>query len=234
MDQLFVAIAEKCKTAGFLESVISKAHYASEDRELLFDVLEKILKCMEAGAAWSGKDVAALVKEVGGGGEAAQAKAGSAWTQEVVITLGDSVDKLQEEYLAACQLTEAYMVEVLASEILLLSYAEYNQWIKSNTDKVVSRYHFLGADAAHPLEGLPSFLERSGLPVTCTEGYCMLPKKTVAFYAELTGDRATTCEGICMGCGRTDCPNRMDAAQTKGNRTLDRPLTYGYARIFGL
>ena len=240
MDRLFEKVAEKCKTAGFLESVISKAHYASEDRELLFDVLEKILECMEADAAWSGKKVQeGAATEAGKGQDALQENeagqthgAGAAW--EVVMTLGAGVDALQERYLAESKLTEAYMVEVLASEILLVAYTAYNQYVRENTDRAVSRYHFLGADAAHPLEGLPELLTRSGLAVTCTEGYCMLPKKTVAFYAELTADKTVSCEGICMGCGRTDCPNRMDAAKSQGNRTLDRPLTYGYARILGL
>ena len=255
MDQLFEAVAEKCKPAGFLESVISKAHYASEDRELIFDILEKILKCMEEGAVWSGKD---MERDLAQG---ARGIGGTAQVQEVVITLGDGVDKLQEEYLSACQLTEAYMVEVLGSEILLLAYAAYNTWIREHLDFAVKRYYFLGTgeyvtitgedmDREHSgeekraetdtgislkLSALPDMLKRSGLAVTCTEGYCMLPKKTVAFYAELTADHDTVCEGICMGCGRTDCPNRMDIGErTRGNRTLDRPLTYGYSRIFGL
>ena len=171
------------------------------------------------------------------------------------MTLGAGVDELQEAYLAEGKLTEAYMVEVLGSEILLLAYTTYNTFVAENTDAVVKRYYFLGtgekvvlkgnpgkgdseADAQAldlRLEALPGILERSGLPVTCTEGYCMLPKKSVAFYAELTKDKAVSCEGICMGCGREDCPNRMAVRNhTQGNRTLDRPLTYGYARILGL
>ena len=171
------------------------------------------------------------------------------------MTLGAGVDELQGAYLEEGKLTEAYMVEVLGSEILLLAYTTYNTFVAENTDAVVKRYYFLGTGEkvvlkGNPgkgdsetdaqaldlrLEALPGILERSGLPVTCTEGYCMLPKKSVAFYAELTKDKAAACEGICMGCGREDCPNRMTAGnRTQGNRTLDRPLTYGYARILGL
>ena len=233
MDQLFEKVAEKCKTVAFLESVMSKAHYASEDRELLVDVLGKILDCMEEDAAWGAKD----------------AEAGRA--QEVVMTLGAGVDRLQEELLSEGKLTEAYMVEVLGSEILLLAYTVFNSWVKEHTDYAVKRYYFLGmgeravigeadgrekaAEVDLRLSALPGMLERSGLPVTCTEGYCMVPKKSVAFYAELSKDRGVVCEGVCLGCGRKDCPNRMEAGERmKGNRVLDRPLTYGYARIFGL
>ena len=216
MDGLFETVAEKCRTAGFLENVMTKAHYVSEDRELLFDVLDGILRKMEDEAAWSQKN-------------------SDNQQCEIVMTLGAGVDDLQEEYLKTGRLTEAYMVEVLASEILLVAYAMLNLWIKEHTEFVVARYYFLGADEKHPLEHLPSVLSRSGLPVTCTEGYCMLPKKSVAFYAQLTTDHSAVCEGICMGCDRTDCANRMTTASANtGNRTLDRPLTYGYAKIFGL
>ena len=245
MDQLFEKVAEKCKTVAFLESVMSKAHYASEDRELLVDVLGKILDCMEEDAAWGAKDA-----EAGRAQEMGQV-AGASQAREVVMTLGAGVDRLQEELLSEGKLTEAYMVEVLGSEILLLAYTVFNSWVKEHTDYAVKRYYFLGmgeravigeadgrekaAEVDLRLSALPGMLERSGLPVTCTEWYCMVPKKSVAFYAELSKDRGVICEGVCLGCGRKDCPNRMEAGERmKGNRVLDRPLTYGYARIFGL
>lgn len=253
MDGLFRKLTEECRKTGFLETVLEKAHYEPEDRELLWSVLEQVLQCMEGEACWSARAIGD--REAG--------------VQAVVMTLGAGVDQLQEKMLAEGKLTEAFMVEVLGSEILLLAYTAWNAWVKEHTDFVVKRYYFLGAgeyvtiyeadqdgmgeghEAEDPktarthtetaarisleLATLPDMLERSGLPVTCTEGYCMMPKKSVAFYAELTKDRTVTCEGICMGCGRGDCPNRMDALErTRGNRTLDRPLTYGYARILGL
>ena len=258
MDQVFARVAEKCRKADFLEAVREKAHYSEEDRELFWDVAERILGCMESGAQVSARDL--------------HDEHGAAYAQEVVMTLGVGVDDLQEDFLQKGQITEAYMVEVLGSEILLQAYSVYNAWVKEQGEYAVKRYHFLGTDVnfvreknkkdekdsamvnisaeaekdsvaeeihedgiSLRLEVLPELLERSGLPVTCTEGYCMVPKKSVAFYAELTKEKTITCEGICMGCGRVDCPNRMaSSADPKGNRMLDRPLTYGYARILGL
>ena len=306
MDGLFRKITEECRKTGFLETVLEKAHYAPEDRELLWSVLEQVLQCMEGEACWSaraigdkepdGREKAIGAKELGAGKASCDEKevgaentdwsvmanadgntdlsvktvgTGDAGVRAVVMTLGAGVDQLQEEMLTEGKLTEAFMVEVLGSEILLLAYSALNAWVKEHTDFVVKRYYFLGMgeyvtirkadqdDMVGEQEGennklarihtetvdrislelatLPDMLKRSGLPVTCTEGYCMMPKKSVAFYAELTKDRTVTCEGICMGCGRGDCPNRMDALErTRGNRTLDRPLTYGYARILGL
>ena len=54
-------------------------------------------------------------------------------------------------------------------------------------------------------------------------------------YAELTKDPFTKCAGICLGCGRRDCPNRMEEKENFPLRfadMTDRPLSYGYARIF--
>ena len=81
---------------------------------------------------------------------------------------------------------------------------------------------------------IPEILERSGLPVTCTEAFCMIPKKSVAFLAVWTKDKSCLCEGVCMGCGRKDCPNRMNDRQKTHQKLPDRPLTYGQTKIFGL
>ena len=285
MDRLFEKIASDCRKTDFLERVLEKAHYTPDDRELLWEMLEKILDCMEDGAGWSSKHIKSDEEEsvawakvaadsetaLGGAGgdvkehtksgeaEATDAATDGAGFCEVVMTLGGGVDELQERMLNEGKLTEAYMIEILGSEILLRAYAAYNEWVKENSDEVVRRYYFPGAQEADTgsenektsvsgrqnktgisaalmkLEMLPEILRRSGLPVSCTEGYCMVPKKSVAFYAQLSGDRKTVCEGICMGCGRNDCPNRMaDSEKLPGNRVLDRPLTYGYARILGL
>lgn len=132
----------------------------------------------------------------------------------VCITLGPGVDALQESYLRQSLLTEAYMVETLASELLLGAYPLWNDWVASRgtgqTALHVHRYHFLGNEDSCPIESLPELLKELEVPVTCTAAYCMLPKKSVAFYAELTKDKGVACEGICVDCSRKDCPNRME------------------------
>ena len=225
MEKMFRDVMARCGKVEFLESVMRKAHYGEEERELLWSVLERILECVELEGCWKDGVVPGMEE-----------------FREVVMTLGAGVDLLQETFLSEGKLTEGYMVEVLGSEILLLAYGAYNARVKARGSYVVRRYYFLGTEEADGesglrlgLRSLPGMLERSGLPVSCTEGYCMVPKKSVAFYAELSKDAAVTCEGICMGCGRKDCGNRMEAGeQAQGNQTLDRPLTYGYSRIFGL
>lgn len=218
MDQLFEEVAGLCREREFLETVCRKAHYELQDIELLGTVLDAVLESM-GNASFSERNT-----------DQTDIKA-------VVMTLGSGVDALQEEYLKKGELSEAYMVEVLGSEILLRAYGAYNRWVAKQTDFVVERYFFLGDPdrAEYSLEKLPGVLRESGLQVSCTQGYCMVPKKSVAFFAKMSPDRKVICEGICVGCGRQDCPNRMEKnMQERGNSMLDRPLTYGYARIFGL
>ena len=129
------------------------------------------------------------------------------------------------------------MIEVLASELLLQGYAAYNRYIRKNTDWHVARYHFLGSEDDFPLEMLPDLLTELTPLITCNSAFCMLPKKSVAFIAELTQDDKVRCRGICVCCKNLNCPNRMvdDSLVEKRLSVLtDMPLTYGYARIFGL
>ena len=154
----------------------------------------------------------------------------------VCITLGAGIDALQEDYLRQGLLSEAYMTETIASELLLQAYPLWNEWVWEQEAQHVKRYYFPGSEAEYPLEALPELLQALQVPVTCTDAYCLLPKKSVAFYAELTEDSDAVCEGICLSCGSADCPNRMERQQRVHYPTdmTDRPFTYGYRRIFGL
>ena len=139
-------------------------------------------------------------------------------------------------------LTASYMIEVLSSELLLESYRAYTEWVVVHRNLHVARLHFLGSVAGESgssekklndrlqLENLPVLLWELQMPVTCNEAYCMIPKKSVVFYAELTKDAFTKCSGICLGCGRRDCPNRMEDKEMVPLRFADlsaRPLCYG-------
>lgn len=154
----------------------------------------------------------------------------------VCITLGPGVDALQETYLNTDRLTEAYMVETLGSELLLKSYPQWNEQIAAQGRYRVKRYYFLGSEEKYPIETLLALLESLQVPITCTSAYCMLPKKSVAFYAEFTERDEHFCEGICAGCNSPNCPNRMEKRHGSAWDTdmTDRPFTYGYQRIFGM
>ncbi len=166
-----------------------------------------------------------------------QSEAGNVIHEQVVMSLGNGVDCLQERYSERELLSQSYMIEILASELLLQGYAAYNHYIRDNTDWHVARYHFLGSEDDFPLEMLPDLLKEFTPLITCNSTFCMLPKKSVAFIAELTQDEKVKCRGICVGCDNLNCSNRMEDGgliQKRLSVMTDIPLTYGYRRIFGL
>lgn len=245
----FRVMIEKCADAEFLQNICLKYHYAQEEIPILQKAAERMRSSMLEEAAFEyhilpEKGVCLPDSESKKKmGQELQEKAEQEKAQEkiaeAVITLGSGVDILQEEYTKQGLLSESYMVEVLGSEVLLQSYGAYNQWVADHTDFHVARYFFLGSEEAGDtfcsLHKLPEILGHMGLTVTCNESYCMLPRKSVAFYALLTKDSEVQCQGICVGCGSRDCPNRISRAVLRRLPAdmTDRPLTYGYARILG-
>lgn len=245
MQPLFSEITALCRDEQFLHSVMKKYHYDPEEYSTLMQLAEQMVPCLETEAGWQDRDFEETFPE------------GERSFLAVGFTLGEGIDALQENYLREGLLTESYMIEVLSSELLLKSYQAYTKCVASHRELHVARLHFLGTeipenDTPGPetlktetsnqklssrlrLENLPALLQELQLPVTCNEAYCMIPKKSVVFYAELTKDAFTKCAGICLGCGRRDCPNRMEEKENFPLRfadMTDRPLSYGYARIF--
>ncbi|MCF0127963.1 MAG: hypothetical protein HUJ70_05305 [Pseudobutyrivibrio sp.] len=155
----------------------------------------------------------------------------------VCITLGEGLDRLQEEYREENSLLKEYMVEAIASELLMASYPKWNRQVKDSYNRSVRRYHFWGSEDKYPLEGIPEALRLTGNPIECNETYCLIPKKSVIFVAELSpvGEEAE-CAGVCTSCQNTSCDNRI-----KGNIMKDNPLdnlpdlriSYGLSQIFG-
>ena len=206
MQTFFSEITALCRNEQFLHSVMEKYHYDPEEYPNLKRLAGEMIPCLETEAGWQDREI----QETFPGRDQSFLAVG--------ITLGKGIDELQEKYLQNGFLTESYMIEVLSSELLLESYRAYTEWL------VVLR-----------LANLPMLLQELALPVTCNAAYCMIPKKSVVFYAELTKDPFTKCAGICLGCGRRDCPNRMEEKENFPLRfadMTDRPLSYGYARIF--
>ena len=235
MQPLFSEIMALCREEQFLHSVMKKYHYDPEEYATLKQIAEQMVPRLEAEAGWQDRDYEETFPE------------GERSFLAVGITLGKGIDELQDKYLQNGLLTESYMMEVLSSELLLKSYESYTEWVAAHRELHVARLYFLGTEIAEAkaederlnsrlrLEHLPELLSELQIPVTCNEAYCMIPKKSVVFYAKLTKDPFTKWAGICLGCGRRYCPNRMEEKESFPLRLADmtdRPLSYGYARIF--
>lgn len=229
MATFFTDALDNFLSPAFLEGVRKKFHYDETQAFEFQAVAEEMLPIMREEAFWE--------RRVSSEENQNQSEASGVIHEQVVMSLGNGVDCLQERYSERELLSKSYMIEVLASELLLQGYVAYNRYIRKNTDWHVARYHFLGSEEDYPLEMLPDLLKDLTPFITCNSAFCMLPKKSVAFVAELTQDDKVQCRGVCVGCNNLNCSNRMadgGLAWKRLSGMTDIPLTYGYGRIFGL
>ena len=169
------------------------------------------------------------------------------------MTLGKGVDELQEKLQKQDMLLESYMVETLAGEALMEAYSRFHTEIHRRTGWFVKQMSFLGS-SSEPIEQLPTLLKMldcnaqyTASYITCNESLCLIPKKSVVFWTELTKE-GVRCAGVCDSCENVQCENRIPdnpdnqeaAEKTEGvvesirwPDLFGRPLPYGYNRIFG-
>lgn len=156
---------------------------------------------------------------------------------EVVLTLGAGIDALQDVYLERECVSEAYMLDCLALELLTRSYEEFVKRIQQKMGKWAAKIDFLGD--TYPLELLPT-LWRDVQPegVTYNSQFMLTPKKSVVFFLPLQESAApqNPCR-VCVGCGNADCIFREEKEASARRKTaMPKPLpgnnTYGYQRIF--
>lgn len=200
MEHFFPALLDEFISAGFLEKIRKKFHFEKEQAAQIRRVAEEMLPGMRNEAFWVRKAYSV---------EQRLFNASDTTYECVAMSLGRGIDLLQEGYSKKGLLLESYIVEVLAGELLMRGYDAYNGHISKHTDRHVARYHFPGSEESFPLEMLPELLQNLTQEITCNDAFCMQPKKSVVFVAELTRDEAVRCKGICIGCSDTSCPNRV-------------------------
>lgn len=177
-------------TSEFLGQIQVRYHYEERDRAQLKLVAADMANCMK----WQESTYLVWQEDVPG-------------QVIVVMTLGVGIDLLQERYAKSGRMMESYMVESIAGELLMLGYAQLEQFIREKTGCYVSAYHFLGSEEAYPLEAMRGILEMTGQnKVVCNEAGCLTPKKSVVFLAELTNQENSSCGRLCDTCAaRDDC-----------------------------
>ncbi|MDE6014284.1 MAG: hypothetical protein K2H41_01095 [Acetatifactor sp.] len=223
MQAFFPELLDSFLDIKFIKKVCEKFHYEEINLSELQAVAGEMLPVMRSEAFW--EVCAPWTWDCGEKTDAVY--------EGVVMTLGKGLDCLQESYHKKGMLTESYMLEALASELLLHGYKAYNRHVREAGGWHVARYHFPGSEKSLPLEMLPDMLSRFSVQVSCNRAFCIMPKKSVVFLAELTQDETVRCEGICVGCGNVRCSNRMEEDAQMERIMTDIPLTYGYQRIFG-
>lgn len=202
MEKFFSDLLDGFLQPSFLETVQQKFHYEKTRLNELQAVAKQMLPLVKRDAFWERREDRSLSGET--------AEAAEVIYEDVAMTLGSGIDALQEEYHQKGMLSESYMLEVLAGELLMQAYRAYNRYVKEHTKWHVARYHFPGSEEEFPLAKLPQLLQGFSGRIDCNKAFCLSPKKSVIFVAELTQNQEVQCESICTGCGNIHCPNRME------------------------
>ena len=222
MEAFFPELLDGFLDRDFINKVCVKFHFEEMQMSELQAVAREMLPLMRREAFWE-----VCAPWIWNNGESTDVV-----YEGIVMTLGKELDCLQESYHKEGMLTESYMLEALASELLLQGYSAYNRHVREVSSWHVARYHFPGNEKNLSLEMLPHMLSKFSVQVSCNEAFCVMPKKSVVFLAELTQDAQVKCEGICVDCENVRCSNRMEEDVQMGRTITDMPLTYGYLRIF--
>lgn len=138
----------------------------------------------------------------------------------VLVTLGAGVDELQRVCTEEERLSESYMIECIAMELLGNAYEQSAEKIYSHYGLWTGRFSFLGDRT--PIEEMEMLFEiLNPREISYNQAYMLTPKKTVAFYTTLMEKRQESYCNQCETCRNTRCAHRK------------AHLTYGYQQIFG-
>ncbi len=208
----------------FLKNVTEKYHFLEKDWALLGMVYNEILACARAQAVYRINQWNTGIKDID-----------TSQTALVAMTLGAGLDELQENYQRSGNLQESYMVECMASELLLYMYESFNKDYARFHRRYVKRYVFIGDDI--PVSDMSVILghlyEKGDVEqeIYANEYGALIPSKSVVLYALLTDNPNQVCQGICVGCNRTDCENSQ---YKKSEPRREVAFNYGMQRIFGV
>lgn len=159
----------------------------------------------------------------------------------VFLTLGKGIDDLQDVYLNSRCLSEAYMIECIALEMLTKAYEEFVKRVQRETGKWAVKIDFLGD--TYPMTLLPELYEKFGqMDISYNEQMVLTPGKSVVFLLPMSERKTKNPCHVCENCSNKECLFRKECL-TKGKRLEESgrkrnviPFnvnTYGYQRIFG-
>ncbi len=188
--------------AGAYAQMLSRYHFRQSDEEKLRMLTDLLLREAEPAlyyAPYRPEDSSRLA---------------------VLVTLGAGVDELQRRYTEEGRLSESYMIECIAMELLGSAYEQSAERIHDHYGLWIGGFAFLGDQ--EPIEEMEElFRVLKPRDIFYNQAYMLTPKKTVAFYTTLTKKRQEAYCNQCESCRNTKCAHRR------------AHLTYGYQQIFG-
>lgn len=214
---------EQSDIKNWLKRLITKYHFEASDYDALYKIYERMQMHMNPYATYRLNHRMTGLPVID-----------DAQVAIVAMTLGSGIDSLKERYIKKEQLTEAYMLDCIANELLLDLYREFNNSYAKFHRRYIKRYVFIGNEISPT--AIPSILQdikgikpvtevecateltseqsadalREREEIVSNEYGVLTPSKSVVFYALLTDNANQACEGICMGCSNVNCENRAD------------------------
>lgn len=167
-------------THDFLMEILKQYHYEEKDMEMLKEVAVRLRECLagEEGFYCVTREKCEHILKLGREENYAIG----------IFTLGSRVDELQNRYSSTERLREAYAVETVCWELLRKGYDMFQRWAEAHLKQRLISYHFFGTDEELSFEKMAQLLAEMGQKrITCNQAYCMEPKKSVMFLAELSG-----------------------------------------------
>ncbi len=137
----------------------------------------------------------------------------------VFLTLGDGPDALQEVYLSRNCLSEAYMLECIALELLTKAYEEFVKITQKETRMWAVKIDFLGD--TYSIEILPElYQEFDQMDISYNEKLVLSPGKSVVFLLPVSEKEEEYPCDICKNCENQDCLFRQkDFKEEKKDKT---------------
>ena len=167
-------------THDFLMEILVHYHYEEKDMEMLKEVTVRLRECLagEEGFYCVTREKCEHILKLGREENYAIG----------IFTLGSRVDELQNRYCSTERLREAYAVETVCWELLRKGYDMFQRWTEAHLKQRLESYHFFGTEEELSFEKMAQLLAEMGQKrITCNQAYCMEPKKSVMFLAELSG-----------------------------------------------
>lgn len=167
-------------THDFLMEILKQYHYEEKDMEMLKKITVRLRECLagEEGFYCVTREKCEHILKLNREENYAIG----------IFTLGDRVDELQNRYSSTERLREAYAVETICWELLRKGYNMFQRWAEAHLKQRLESYHFFGTEKELSFEKMAQLLAEMGQKrITCNQAYCMEPKKSVMFLAELSG-----------------------------------------------
>lgn len=137
----------------------------------------------------------------------------------VFLTLGSLLDSYQDLYAEKTGVTEAYMIDCLAAELLREAYEKVVNQIEKQSGKWLGKMIFLGEK--YPMELLPILESKLGKTgITYNDCFVLSPRKSVVFLLPVCEKKQENSCHICAECENATCSFRKTEV-----------LPYGYERI---